>query len=173
MRLFIAIAVPPDIRRAAADTAERLKAFGAKGRFVPSDNYHITVRYIGETDALSDVAEAMQLAACDCRPFLLRLTDYGAFSGKGSSTGFVRVSGDTDELVRLYETLEAALWERGFDRGQNRLLPHITLGRSITGDAGFTCPRNEAFTATGITLFESRTVKKNIVYTPIHKELFN
>ena len=35
MRLFIAIALPPDIRRAAADTAIRLRKYGAEGRFVP------------------------------------------------------------------------------------------------------------------------------------------
>ncbi|MDD6887875.1 MAG: RNA 2',3'-cyclic phosphodiesterase [bacterium] len=173
MRLFIAIALPPDIRRAAADTAIRLRKYGAEGRFVPQENYHITLRFIGESSALSDAAEAMHSAVRDCRPFLLRLGDYGAFSGKAESrTGFVRVKDDEGELARLHETLEAALWERGFDRGRSRLMPHITLGRSITGDAGFACPRNEAFTVQGITLYESRNVRGQMAYTPLHKELF-
>ena len=160
LRLFIAIALPPDIRRAAADTAARLRAHGAEGRFVPPENYHITLRFIGESNALCEAAEAMHSAARDCRPFLLRLSDYGAFSGKSeSSTGFVTVRDDQGELRRLYETLEAALWERGFDRGRSRLMPHITLGRSITGDTGFACPRNEAFTAQGMTLYESQSVR--------------
>ena len=173
MRLYIAIALPPDIRRAAADTAARLRAHGAEGRFVPPENYHITLRFIGESNALCEAAEAMHSAARDCRPFLLRLSDYGAFSGKSeSSTGFVTVRDDQGELRRLYETLEAALWERGFDRGRSRLMPHITLGRSITGDTGFACPRNEAFTAQGMTLYESQSVRGQMAYTPLHKELF-
>lgn len=170
MRLFIAIALPPDVRRAAADTAERLRAYGADGRFVPPENYHVTLRFIGESDALSDAADAMRAAVCDSRPFLLRLSDYGAFPGRAGATGFVRVTGCLPELYRLHETLEAALWERGFDRGRGRLEPHITLGRSIVGDAGFTCPRNEAFTVTQITLFESRNVRGQMVYSPLHRE---
>lgn len=169
MRLFIAAPLPPDIRRAAADTAARLRAHGAKGRFVPEENYHLTLRYLGESGALSDIAEAMRIGACDSRPFLLRLSDYGAFAGRAGSTGFVRVTGDLPELHRLYETLESGLWERGFDRGRGRFEPHITLGRSILGDEGFACPRSEAFTVTHITLFESRSVRGEMVYTPVHR----
>ena len=42
----------------------------------------------------------------------------------------------------------------------------------VFGDAGFACPRNEAFTVQGITLYESRNVRGQMAYTPLHKELF-
>lgn len=173
MRLFIAIPLPPDIRRAVADTAARLRAHGATGRFVPAENYHVTMHYIGESDALSDAADALREATRDCLPFLLRLSGYGVFSGRSGSTGFVRMTGDLDELLRLHETLEAALWERGFDHGRGRFDPHITLGRNITGDEGFACPRNEAFTVQQIVLYESRNVRGEMVYTPLHREMFS
>ncbi|MDO4493658.1 MAG: RNA 2',3'-cyclic phosphodiesterase [Clostridia bacterium] len=170
MRLFIAVPVPPDIRRAAADTDRKLRAYGATGRFVPGGNYHITMHYIGESNDLVEAAEAMHEAAHDARPFLLRLTDYGTFSSGTGRTGYIGVSDETGELARLYEVLEDALWDRGFTRNRTRLVPHITLGRNISGDEGFSCPRREAFTANALVLYESRAVRGGIEYVPVHKE---
>lgn len=78
-------------------------------------------------------------------PVALHLNGYGAFSGSGGNTGFVRVAGDKEELFRLYETLEAALCDRGFGRGRGRFVPHITLGRNIVGDEGFCSSPGESF----------------------------
>ena len=172
MRLFIAIPVPPDIRRAVRDTSVHLQKQGAEGRFVPERNYHVTMHFIGESSALSDIADAMGEAARDARPFLLRLSGYGSFVSKNGSTGFVRVTDETGELQNLYETLEQALWDRGFSKNRSRLIPHITIGRSITGDAGFVCTHNEAFTADSMILYESRNIKGSMEYTPVHKESF-
>ena len=86
MRLFIAIDLPPHVRRAAADMAAQLRAYGARGRFVPPENYHVTLRFIGESDALPDAVEAMRSAVRDGRPFLLRLGGDGAFPGRAGCT---------------------------------------------------------------------------------------
>ena len=173
MRLFIAIPVPPDIRRAVRDVSVRLQKKGAEGRFVPERNYHVTIHFIGESTSLSDIADAMREAACDARPFLLRLKDYGSFDSRNGNTGFVRVEDESGELQNLYETLEQALWDRGFSKNRSRLVPHITIGRSIKGDGGFTCPRNESFTADSMILYESRNIRGEMEYTPVHKESFN
>lgn len=170
MRLFIAIPLPPDVRRAVADTAIRLKKRGGAGRFVPEENYHITLHFIGESSALAEAVEAIRTAARDARPFLLRLTDYGAFASGGGRTGYVGVSDETGELSRLYETLEQALWDRGFVKNRARLLPHVTIGRNITGDEDFRCPRREAFTTNSIVLYESESLRGGMRYTPVHRQ---
>ena len=170
MRLFIAIPVPPDIRRAASDTAQKLRASGATGRFVPEENYHITLHFIGESDDLVDIVDAIRDSVRGVRPFLLRLTEYGAFSSGSVRTGYVGVSDETGELNALYETLEDALWDRGFSRNRQRLVPHITLGRNIEGDEVFSIVRREAFTANMLVLYESRTEKGVMRYIPVHKE---
>lgn len=171
MRLFIAIPLPPDILRAAAAARAALESCGASGRFVPRENYHITLHFLGETDALKDIADAMRVSSRDIRPFVLRLKEYGSFQTGGSHTGFVNVSCDDGELDRLYESLESALWERGFSKNRGRLSPHITLGRKIEGDSGFVLPpQKAAFTANTIVLYESRNVKGQMQYTPLHRE---
>ncbi|NLI53227.1 MAG: RNA 2',3'-cyclic phosphodiesterase [Clostridiales bacterium] len=172
MRLFIAIPLPPDILRAVSATRAALEAHGAGGRFVPRENYHITLHFLGDTDALGDAAEAMREAVRDIRPFVLRLRNYGSFKTDGSHTGFIDVSCDGDELDKLYESLESALWERGFAKNRGRLSPHITLGRKITGDEGFALlPQKAAFTANAVVLYESRSVRGQMQYTVLHREM--
>ena len=171
MRLFIAIPLPPDILRALAFARAALEAHGASGRFVPRENYHVTLHFLGDTNALKDATDAMREAARDIRPFVLRLKEYGSFQTEGSHTGFVRVCCDGGELDKLYESLESALWERGFSKNRGKLAPHITLGRKIEGDSGFTLPpQKAAFTANTIVLYESRNVKGLMQYLPLHRE---
>lgn len=171
MRLFIAIPLPPDVLRAAACARAALEGYGAAGRFVPRENYHITLHFLGETDRLMEAADAMSDACRDIRPFVLRLGGYASFKSEKSHTGFVSVSCDSDELNKLYESLEAALWERGFTKNRERLTPHITLGRRIEGDEGFVLPpRNAAFTANIVALYESRNENGAMRYASLHRE---
>jgi 2'-5' RNA ligase len=172
MRLFIAIPLPPDITRALSAARVALEAQGATGRFVPRENYHITLHFLGETDALKDITDAMRQAVRDIKPFVLRLREYGSFKSDGSHTGFVNVICDGEELNRLYESLESALWERGFSKNRGRLTPHVTLGRKIEGDESFVMPpQKAAFTANMVVLYESRSERGQMVYTPVHREM--
>lgn len=171
MRLFIAIPLPPDVMRAAASARVALENYGAKGRLVPRENYHITLHFLGETDRLAEAADAIREAVRDIHPFVLRLKDYGSFKSEGTHTGFLSLTCDSDELDRLYESLESALWERGFSKNRGRLTPHITLGRGIEGDEGFTLPpQKAAFTANTVSLYESRSERGIMKYTPLHTE---
>ncbi len=171
MRLFIAIPLPPDVRRAVAAVQSQLKESGASGRFVPKENFHITLHFIGESNDLSDAVEAIREAVRDIRPFLLRLDAYGGFGGKQGKTAFVSVTGELDELNRLYESLESALWERGFSKNRGRLTPHITLGRNVTGDADFDPGKQTAaFRVTSVVLYESQYEHGAMHYIPVHTE---
>lgn len=171
MRLFIAIPLPTDVRRAVSAVQESLVESGAQGRFVPRENFHITLHFIGQSDALSDAVEAVREAVRDIRPFVLRLSHYGGFGGARGKTAFLSVTGDLDELNRLYETLESALWERGFSKNRGRLSPHITLGRNVTGDAGFDPgTQRAAFTVPSVVLYESTRVGDEMRYTAVHTE---
>jgi 2'-5' RNA ligase len=108
----------------------------------------------------------------DIRPFVLRLKEYGSFKTDGSHTGFVSVTCDSEELNRLYESLESALWERGFSKNRGRLTPHVTLGRKIEGDEDFVLPpQKAAFTANAVVLYESTSVRGQMQYNVLHREM--
>ncbi len=172
MRLFIAIPLPPDVLRAVSRARVALEQYGATGRFVPRENYHVTLHFLGETDRLLEATDAVREAVRDIHPFVLRLNAYGSFKSEKSHTGFVSLGCDSDELGKLYETLEAALWERGFSRNRGSLTPHVTLGRRIEGDDGFVLPpQKAAFTANIIRIYESRRERGAMRYTSLHQEL--
>lgn len=171
MRLFIAIPTPPDVRRAAKAAQDALLAAGAAGRFVQEENFHVTLRVLGETDALSDAVDALRQAARDIRPFVLRLRGLGWFGGGSGRTAYLALKCDTGELDALHESLESALWENGFTRSHSRFIPHITLGRNVLG--GEDAPLgggNAAFTVNTVVLYESRNERGRMVYTPVHTE---
>lgn len=172
MRLFIGIERPAGARRAAAEDALALQRAGARGRFAPPETYHVTLHFIGESGALPELADAMRAAARDCRPFTLRIGGYGAFPGRAGETGYLCAACATGELARLHETLEAALCDRGFGRGRGHLVPHVTLGRNITGAVPELCAAQAAFSVRHITLFESRRERGGLVYAPLHREPF-
>lgn len=173
MRLFIAVPLPKDMQRAVWSVQEELRVLSTAGRFVPEGNHHITVRFLGESNALADIADAMHEAVRDARPVLLRLSSLGSFTHGGARTSFIRVSGDLQELNRIKETLDAALFDRGFAGAKNRFEPHITLARAVEhGDIGRIVVPNTAFSARSIVLFESTNVRGRMVYTPVHTESF-
>ncbi|MBO4384537.1 MAG: RNA 2',3'-cyclic phosphodiesterase [Clostridia bacterium] len=180
MRLFIAIELSDGMRRELALVSRALKERASGGRFVPVDNMHITLRFLGETADLSGAVAAMREACRGIRPFDLKLGGYGYFEKTASGNhrvSLVTVKGDIGELSVLHETLEAALSDRGFPRDMKRYTPHVTLGRSVEHDELSDAelkkiPLSSGTTVSGITLFESVRVGGRMVYTPLHRERF-
>ncbi len=179
MRLFIAIEIPNEMRRELTSILKTTRERSCGGRFVPAENFHITLHFIGESDDLLGAVDAMREACRDIRPFELKLGSYGFFekSSRVAKTALVEVSGDLDELNVLHETLESALADKGFSRDYKRFKPHITLGRNVEQDELVTeelraVPLTASMLVTGITLFESTRVKGRMVYTPLHRESF-
>ena len=172
MRLFIAVPLPGDIMRKVYVYEQQMQQNGVTGRFVPRGNHHITLRFIGESNALADIADAMHEAVKDARPFTLKLGAYGQFTHGGGRTGYLSVTGDTSELFRIHETLEAALNDRGLGRGKGRLQPHITLGRSLDGGTLPADTPEGSLRINSIVLYESTAEKGRMVYMPLHTEKF-
>jgi len=179
MRMFIGIPVPPDVRRALMAAQDRLRESAGDARYVPKENFHVTLHFIGESRDLTGAADACEEAVRGIRPFLLRLSGYGGFAG--GATGYVSLAGDLPELYRLHEALTAALAARGFSLsgGHKRLVPHITLARDLKRPpdeaAAAALLRDSAegaaFTANRLVLFESRGENGRMAYTPLHRAI--
>lgn len=178
MRLFIAIELPASFKNEVARIQKEVKQLSSGGRFVPKENFHITLHFIGESQNLVEAAEAMAEAVRGIRPFELHLGKYSALEkGSRGSTSVLKVLGDMEELRAMYESLESALSDRGFSRERKQFTPHITLGRSVelddisAGELERLSP-NSSMQVRGITLFESVREGSRMVYTPLHRERF-
>lgn len=179
MRLFIAIELSNGMRKELAALSRAVRERSCGGRFVSPENYHVTLRFIGESDDLAGAAEAMREACRGIRPFKIKLGSYGFFdkASRDKRTALTLVEGELDEMNVLHETLEAELEARGFHGEHRRFIPHITIGRNVEQDElaqmeleAF--PLSSEMTVTGITLFESTREKGKVVYSPLHRESF-
>ncbi|MCL2672111.1 MAG: RNA 2',3'-cyclic phosphodiesterase [Clostridiales bacterium] len=171
MRLFIALALPNDILKAAYKVSQDLVARGLRGVWVPFGNHHITLRFLGETDELLPLVRAMRQSVRDAKPMTCKLDGYASFAKGALHTGYLSLSGDLAEMERLYANLDSALSAAGFHRGNDRFTPHITLGRRLPeADAVAVPPLPMVLRE--LVLFESTRVKDRMIYTAVHKERF-
>jgi RNA 2',3'-cyclic 3'-phosphodiesterase len=125
VRLFVGIGFPEDIR-------ERLSGLcgGVPGaRWVPPENFHLTLRFIGEVDGGD--AEDIYHALMQVRPprFDLTLSGVGHF-GSGTEVRSLWVGIERNpELLALRDRVDSALARAGVERDGRRYTPHVTLGR--------------------------------------------
>lgn len=125
-RLFVALPIPEGLREQLADLAGGIPG----ARWVPPENYHLTLRFIGEVEGwqADEVDEA--LSALRARPFTLNLTGIGIFEKAGRLQSLhVRVE-RSEPLVHLQSKVETALQRAGLPPERRRFAPHVTLART-------------------------------------------
>jgi RNA 2',3'-cyclic 3'-phosphodiesterase len=123
IRLFTAIAVPPEIGDGLMTRQHGL--LGARWR--PREAFHITLRFYGEVseDRAADLDEA--LAGLSGTPLDLELTGVGAF-GEGPEIHAVWAGVAVNAgLTRLAKQCEAAARRAGMTPEHRRYVPHVTL----------------------------------------------
>jgi RNA 2',3'-cyclic 3'-phosphodiesterase len=127
-RLFIAIDIPGPIKEALTQFTRELPA----ARWVPADQIHLTLRFIGEAGPQAFAAIKGALAGIQFHPFQLGLHGAGHFPpGKHPRVLWVGVEANP-ELMELYQDLELALVDVGIPPEERPFSPHLTLARLKT-----------------------------------------
>ncbi len=171
MRLFAALDLPTIAR-------EQLAALSGTGipgaRWVPPENFHLTLRFIGEVPGhiARDVDDA--LLGLHAQGFSLVLSGMGVFAKGGVSSALWVGVERTPQLDHLRNKIETALQRCGLEPGRRRFQPHVTLARldypSEARVAGFVQAHNLFRTAPmpveHFTLFSSLLCRDHAVYTP-------
>jgi 2'-5' RNA ligase len=170
MRLFAGIDLPWDLRHRIA----ALSTAGIQGaRWVPPENYHLTLRFIGEVPP--HIAEEIDLALATLHGKRLEVTleGVGTFS-KGGRANTLYVGVDRNaRLVHLQSKIETALQRVGLVPERRRFQPHVTLARLDNAPefklAAFVQAHNlfraDPFGVEHFTLFSSQLGKEQSVYT--------
>ena len=133
-RLFVAAWLPAAVRAEAAEVSERLRATGADVRWVPPENLHVTLRFLGdvEDDRVDGLVGCLSRAFAACEPFGIRLSGLGRFPPRGAPrVVWVGMESGKREIASLASITEKALLAEGFlDRIEERpFRAHVTLGR--------------------------------------------
>lgn len=123
-RLFTALEVPPSI----VLSLSLLRGGLPGARWVEPENYHITLRFIGDIDHRTADEVARALARLDRPGFDLSLEGLDAFGTKKPQTivAGVRNSPALRELQAAHERIVQRL---GLEPERRRYRPHVTLAR--------------------------------------------
>lgn len=124
-RLFTALEIP-----AAVKTHLSLLKGGLPGaRWIDADNYHLTLRFIGDIDGRMADEVAAALDRVYRPPFELTLSGLDCFSsGRAPHSLFARVE-PTPALVELQAEHERILQRIGLPAEGRRYVPHVTIAR--------------------------------------------
>jgi len=131
LRSFIAIELPETVKSALAELQQELKKCRADIRWVRTDNIHLTLQFLGDTDdkIIDRIAEAATAASSGYSSFDLEARGVGVFPDMRSPRVlWVGISGN-DTLIELQRDIENGLAKLGFTPEKRRFRPHLTLGR--------------------------------------------
>ncbi len=132
MRTFVAL-VPSEAEQGRlADAAAGLRDAGFPIRWVPPQNIHLTLKFLGELseERVRDVCSAVDDAADGVAPFEMIVGGFGAFpSLRRPQVVWVGVELEST-IQSLQGSLEEALAGLGFPREERSFRPHLTLGRA-------------------------------------------
>lgn len=162
MRLFIAVELPAQVRSAVHEALDPLRDRFPRIRWVPSENLHVTLRFLGEVsvDRQGELEGCMAVVARRWEPIELSCSGVGAFpSGRAAKTVWVGLADPDERLKRLAADLEDEL-EPGFGLEERAFKPHLTVARStkrlplLDGLPPLSLP-TEPFEVDRLTLFRS------------------
>jgi 2'-5' RNA ligase len=165
-RLFIAVPLPDQIRSVLRERCGRLKRELPFQKWVHPDDYHITLKFLGDTS--SDTAERMKQTLQDVSAgfpsFELSTERLGIFGpSEAPSILWANVSGDLKRLAGLQQQVEDAAAALGFDREARAYRPHITLARRYQGQQKFQRSELEKMD-TSLEIRQSWTVNRMALY---------
>lgn len=173
MRLFIAVNFVEKTKAALWQAAQRLEENAVSGNFTRRENMHLTLAFIGETQKLPLVKEAME--EINGAPFDLRMGGLGRFKRQGGDILWLGVE-KCAELTRIQTGLTRSLLQKGFAVEQREFRPHLTLGRQVVLREPFRQKDWEQATGTlvqrvaRIDLMESKRVGGTLVYTCLYSK---
>lgn len=124
-RLFTGLEIPSDIGFALS-----LKRGGLTGaRWIDPENYHITLRFIGDVDnkTANEVVDNLDYLSQSLR-FPIRLTHLGTFGGDKPRALYAGVE-PSEALTRLQAAHERMLQRAGLPPDGRKFVPHVSLAR--------------------------------------------
>lgn len=125
LRLFVALAFPEDI----VARLDRLTGGVPGADWVESDNFHLTLRFVGETheDKAEDLAYA--LMGVRASPFDIELAGVGHFATGEEVRALWAGVRKSPELDALRHKIDETCRRQGFGNEERKFTPHVTLAR--------------------------------------------
>lgn len=125
IRLFVALPIPDPVRQTLAGFQNGLPG----ARWTDPDNFHLTLRFIGEVDFGLAEDLAHMLMRIDPPGFDVTLDALGWFGNKRRPSSIFVQARKEEGLLHLQRKVESAAVRCGLRPESRKFLPHVTLGR--------------------------------------------
>ena len=170
-RLFVALPVPDDI----SDELVTLQSGVPDARWVPPENFHVTLCFAGEVQGgvMRDLAE--ELADIAGPPFAVGIAGVEQFSSGKQPRALVATVEKSDRLDWLQQKVSTVARNCGIELERRKFRPHVTLARfgnkAETGHhlaqfmASHGTFRAGPWIADHFALYSSRTGRNGSIYT--------
>ena len=130
MRLFVALAVPTEVREKIASLIRELRVVDANPKWINPDNLHVTLKFIGEVPPEKAVEIGDVLATIRTRQLVVvEFGDVGFFPDvQRPSVAWVGIQ-PPQFLSSLAAEVNYVLAPLGFPREEKAFVPHLTIAR--------------------------------------------
>lgn len=160
---------------------QKVKNRSYKGTWVWKENFHLTLKFLGEVESnnINEISNILKEISQRYEPFKLNFNKLGYFKGKEDlKVIWVGLDGEIGILNSINNSIENKLETLGFSREKRKFLPHITLGRRVVFENSINVideiskkDVEYSFMVNKIFLMKSDQVMNKRVYTPI--EFYN
>jgi len=171
MRLFIAIEIPDDLIRMIV----KLRADIPGARWVPAEQIHLTLAFLGEVDEGAVELLCKRLARIKHSAFTLCFSGTGFFFGHRRPRALWIGLAPEPHLDKLAARVRAAVQTSGIHQEERPFSPHITLARlklSASRETDAFLDQNSRvylppFPVREFTLFKSQLTPQGAVHTAL------
>jgi len=181
MRLFLAVELSDEVREAIAAFQNELAPQLGSVRWVPPENLHLTMRFIGEEGAkvVEGLSQTLPSRLEDIPPFTVSFRGFGCFpNARRARILWAGLDSVPEELYRLQRIGEAAVQELGVEAEVRPFRPHLTIARmkhrgrepAVEKIVPAMSDRNFGELAvTALVLFESRLSSDGVIHRPLER----
>ncbi|MGB7024494.1 MAG: RNA 2',3'-cyclic phosphodiesterase [Candidatus Acidiferrales bacterium] len=133
MRLFVALDVPDETRRALGETIRRFENICRAARWMRAESIHVTLKFIGHVEetqlpAIKDSLAKVNLST----PIEIAFRNFGFFPNERRPRVFWLGIESGPNLAELAASISSALEPIGIPREDRTFRPHLTLARFKT-----------------------------------------
>jgi len=181
MRLFVALEIPEAVRENLAAIRENFLSIGSKLRWVPPENLHVTLKFIGSVPAekLEAIIEALRRVRVDKSVKL----NFNGMGGSAAGVYWVAIE-PCPALEKLAADIDRCLEPIGIVKEDRVFHPHVTVARfkdrgilkkindlihenAIHGDGRYLKCEFGSMTPTEFHLMESKTLPTGPIYSKV------
>jgi 2'-5' RNA ligase len=131
VRLFVAINLPPEVRRDVAQATEPLRAAAPELAWVQEPLLHLTLKFLGEQppEVVDRLQNTLTAIGSRHRELVMELAGFGAFPNfRRARVVWIGITPE-GRLELVHHDLEVACEQLGFELEGRPFRPHLTLAR--------------------------------------------